>query len=98
MRMSRLASSSPTRLIRELRSDAQDFGNRLGRNEAFAIPYSWIQQNERNMNVTDRGDRSYWHVPVTTVETGKLAINMSKIQTKASLEPYRFEFKKATKA
>jgi hypothetical protein len=66
----------------------------MDRNEAFAIPYSWIEQNKKNLNMTDRGDRSYWHVPVTTVESGKLAINMSKIQEKTLLEPYRFAFKK----
>ncbi|HWZ32861.1 MAG TPA: hypothetical protein VNX18_16075 [Bryobacteraceae bacterium] len=66
----------------------------MDRDEAFAIPYSWIEQNKKNLNVTDRGDRSYWHVPVTTMEGGKLAINMSKIQEKASLEPYRFKFRK----
>lgn len=66
----------------------------MDRSEAFAIPYSWIQQNKKNLNVTDRGDRSYWHVPVTTVDDGKLAINLSKIQVKAPLEPYRFRFKK----
>jgi hypothetical protein len=69
----------------------------MDRNEAFAIPYSWILKNKKNLNVTDRGDRSYRHVPVTTLETGKLAINMSKIQTKAPLEPYRFEFTRTAK-
>ena len=69
----------------------------MDRDDAFAIPHAWIEQNKKNLNVTERGDRSYWHVPVTTLETGKLAINMSKIQTKAPLEPYRFEFNKATK-
>jgi hypothetical protein len=63
----------------------------MDRNEAFAVPYSWIQQNKKNLNATDRGDRSYWHVPVTTLEGGKLAINTSKVQTKVPLEPYRFE-------
>jgi hypothetical protein len=70
----------------------------MDRNDAFAIPYAWIEQNKNNMNVTDRGDRSYWHVPVTTVEAGRLAINLSKIQVKSALEPYRFDFKKAVKA
>ena len=62
----------------------------MDRDEAFAIPYSWIEQNRENMNVTDRGERSYWHVAITTVESGKLAINMSRIGTKTPLEPYRF--------
>ncbi|MEQ1947213.1 MAG: hypothetical protein ABL995_08490 [Bryobacteraceae bacterium] len=69
----------------------------MDRNDAFAIPYSWIELNKKNMNVTDRGDRSYWHVPVTAVENGNLAINLSKIQIKSSLEPHRFGFPHETK-
>src|ERR1035437_10914606 len=53
----------------------------MDRDEAFAMPYSWIQQNKNNSNVTDRGDRSYWHVPIT-LDSGKLAINTSKVGTK----------------
>jgi hypothetical protein len=56
------------------------------------MPYSWIQQNKNNLNVTDRGDRSYWHVPIT-LDSGKLAINTSKVGTKTALEPYRYALK-----
>ncbi len=70
----------------------------MDRNDAFGIPYSWIEQNKKNMNVTDRGEHSYWHVPVTTLESGKLAINLSKIQAKAPSEPYRFSFNRAAEA
>jgi hypothetical protein len=66
----------------------------MDRDEAFAVPYRWLQENKKNLNVTDRGDRSYWHVPITTLDSGKLAINTSKISSKSPLEPYRFEFKK----
>ncbi len=66
----------------------------MDRDEAFAVPYSWIQKNKGNLNVTDRGDRSYWHVPITTIEGGKLAINTSKVGTKTALEPFRFPMKK----
>ena len=64
----------------------------MDRDEAFAMPYSWIQQNKNNLNVTDRGDRSYWHVPIT-LDSGKLAINTSKVGTKTALEPYRYALK-----
>jgi hypothetical protein len=67
----------------------------MDRDDAFAVPYAWIEKNKTNLNVTDRGERSYWHVPITTVDSGKLAINTSKIGSKTALEPYRFEFKKA---
>jgi hypothetical protein len=43
--------------------------------------------------MTESGDRSYWHVPVTTLDNGKLAINTSKVGSKMPLEPYRFELK-----
>jgi hypothetical protein len=65
----------------------------MDREEAFAVPYSWIVQNKGNLSVTDRGERSYWQIPVTTFEGGKLAINLSKIGMKTPLEPYKFLLK-----
>ena len=47
----------------------------MDRNEACAVPYSVIHQNRKNLNMTDRGDRSYWHVAVTT--GGRLSSNQS---------------------
>lgn len=66
----------------------------MDRNEGFAVPYSWLQKNKQNLNMTERGDRSYWHVPITMLDGGRLAINTSKVGSKTPLEPYRFEFKK----
>jgi hypothetical protein len=65
----------------------------MDRNEAFAIPYSWIEKNKSNLNMTDNGYKSYWHVPITTLEDGGLAINMSKVGTKTALKPYRYSYK-----
>lgn len=65
----------------------------MDRDEAFAVPYSWFQKNKKNLNVTEKGDKSYWHVQITTVGGGKLAINMSKVSSKTALEPFRFELK-----
>ncbi len=64
----------------------------MDREEAYAIPYSWLRENKKNLNMTDRGERSYWHVPLTTMEGNRLAINTSKIGSKTSLDPYRFNF------
>lgn len=66
----------------------------MDRDEAFAVPYSWMQQNKSNLSVTDSNDRLYWHVPITTFDGGKLAINISKTGAKAPLEPYGFDPKK----
>lgn len=65
----------------------------MDRDDAFALPYSWIEQNKKNLNVTDRGDKSYWHVPITTLDGGKLAVNTSKIGSKTALEPYRYSLR-----
>ena len=62
---------------------------------AFAVPYSLLAANKKNLNMTDRGEKSYWHVALTTIEDAGLAINLSRIGQKLPLGPYRFEFKKA---
>ena len=37
----------------------------MDRNEAYAVPYSVVDENKKNLNKTDRGDRSYWHVSLS---------------------------------
>jgi hypothetical protein len=66
----------------------------MDRDEAFAVPYSWLLANKQNLNRTDSGDRSYWHVALTTMDDGKLAINTSKVGVKTPLEQFRFPFTK----
>jgi hypothetical protein len=62
----------------------------MDRKEAYAVPYTWLAANKKNLNMTDNGERSYWHVPITILEDEKLAINTSKIGSKTPLEPYKF--------
>ena len=58
---------------------------------AFAVPQKWFAKNAANLNTTERQEsRSYWHIPLTTLDDGSLAINLSKIGRKYSLEPHRF--------
>lgn len=64
----------------------------MDRDEAYAVPYSWLLENKKNLNKTDRGEKSYWHLALTTAEGGRLAINVSKVGGKTPLEPYRFKF------
>jgi hypothetical protein len=64
----------------------------MDRDEAYAVPYSWVVENKKNLNVTDTRDRPYWHVALTTLQGKVLAINLSKIGSKTSLKPYRFAF------
>ncbi len=62
----------------------------MDRAEAFAVPYLWLSAHKQNLNMTDNGERSYWHIAITTLQGGALAINTSKIGIKTPLEPYRF--------
>lgn len=64
----------------------------MDRDEAFAVPFSWLLKNKKDFNITERDGRSYWHVALTTLGTDKLGINLSKKGSKAPLEPYRFKF------
>lgn len=58
---------------------------------AFAVPQYWFAQNKQNLNTTEKPDGStYWHIPLTLLSDGTLAINLSKIGKKYSLEPHRF--------
>jgi hypothetical protein len=65
----------------------------MDRDDAFAIPYSWISANTANLNKTERGERnSYWHIALATLDNGNLAINPSRLGKKIDLKPYRFSF------
>lgn len=65
----------------------------MDRDEAFAIPYSWILKNKQNLNKTDLGDRSYWHIALNTLPNGELALNTSKVGIKTPLDSFRYSFK-----
>jgi len=62
----------------------------MDRDEAFAVPFSWLQANKDCLNTTDSGDRFYWHIAITTLDDGELAINTSKIGLKTPLTPFQF--------
>ncbi len=62
----------------------------MDRFEAFALPFAWMKQNRSSLNMTERAEKSYWHIPVTTMADKTLAINLSKIGKKVSLSPYKF--------
>jgi hypothetical protein len=64
----------------------------MDRDEAYAVPYPVIAQNKKNLNMTERGDRSYWHIALTTLDDGSLAINLSRIGTKLSLKAFAVNF------
>jgi len=58
--------------------------------DAFAVPYKWITTQKQFLNMTHKGDRSYWHIAFATMDDGGFAINLSKKREKVSLAPYRY--------
>lgn len=62
----------------------------MDRDEAFAVPYTWLVENKQNLNTTDRGERSYWHIALTNSQSGDLAINLSKKGIKVPLRAFAF--------
>jgi hypothetical protein len=63
----------------------------MDRNDAFAVPQSWLVENKHNLNSTERSDGSiYWHIALTMLSEGALAINLTKIGRKYDLAPHRF--------
>ena len=58
---------------------------------AFAVLQSWFAENRIDLNMTEKPDGgSYWHVPLTTRPDGSIAVNLSTVGRKYSLEPHRF--------
>jgi len=70
----------------------------MDRTEAYAVPYSVLDKQKKNLNVTERSDKSYWHVALNTLEDGSLAINLSRIGKKLALKPFAFGWSAAAKA
>jgi hypothetical protein len=65
----------------------------MDRDEAYAVPYSLLEKNKKNLNMTERGEKSYWHVAITTMDDGSLAVNLSRIGSKLPLKPLAFHLK-----
>ena len=63
----------------------------MDQDSAYAVPQKWLAANVVDLNSTVEEDgRSYWHIPLTTMDDGGLAINVPGIGRKYPLEPYRF--------
>ena len=65
----------------------------MDRNRAYAVPYAKLDLHKKDLNVTDRGDRSYWHIALTTLDGGELALNVSRIGLKVPLQPFAFSWR-----
>lgn len=63
----------------------------MDRSEAYAIPHRDIENILPLLNTTVRSKgQTYWHVAITTMSDGDLAINLSKTGAKIGLKGYAF--------
>ena len=60
----------------------------MDRDDAFAIPYSWLLKNKENLSKSDEGDRSYWHVPIVRFDGDRLAIRTIAVRESACLSEF----------
>jgi hypothetical protein len=65
-------------------------------NIAFAIPFSWMTENKKHLNMTERVDKLYWHIALTPFKDG-FALNLSRKGTKIPLNPWAFPLYEAVK-
>jgi hypothetical protein len=56
---------------------------------AYALPIAFIEQYLSILNTTEDGEKTYWHIALTT-DKGALALNLSSIGKKVDLAPYVF--------
>ena len=58
---------------------------------AGAVPQRWFAENTANLNASEReGKLAYWHIPITMLDDGGLAINSTRVGRRYPLEPHRF--------
>jgi hypothetical protein len=69
----------------------------LDTNVGFAIPFHWMTENKKNLSMADRVDKSFWHVPLTRLADGTLAVILSGAESPVPLEPWAFSFGEAAK-
>jgi hypothetical protein len=58
--------------------------------DAFALPYKWITTQKQFLDMTERGDRSYWHIRLATLDDSGVVINLAKKREKVPLAKYRY--------
>lgn len=62
----------------------------MDRDEAYALPLTFVENHLAHLNRTVKDDRHYWHVALTT-DDGHLALNISRIGQKVDITPYSFK-------
>jgi len=66
----------------------------MDRDVAYAIPHGVFSQLLPKLNKTNRPDRYYWHIAVTTLDDNSLAINISSVGERLPLLEYEYPLAK----
>jgi site-specific recombinase XerD len=64
----------------------------------FAILTLLANYGVRAGEIASRVDKSFWHVPLTTLGDGTLAVSLSRNESKQPLNPWAFSFEEAAEA
>ncbi len=64
---------------------------RIGRDEAYAIPYAWIHAKLGYLYITERKDTKYWHLVLQPDSDQRLLLRLKNGESE-SLEAFRFPF------
>jgi hypothetical protein len=62
----------------------------IGRNEAYAIPRSWIHSKLKFLNTTEMKDETYWHLYLNLDGEGRLFLRLNTGQEEP-LEPFKLD-------
>ena len=55
----------------------------IGRDEAYALPYRWIHSRIKYLSVTEREEKSHWHILLYPTPSGELALRLNNGQTES---------------
>lgn len=60
----------------------------IGRDEAYALPYQWIHSRINHLSVTEREEKSHWHILLYPTSSGGLALRLNNGQNE-SLDDFK---------
>lgn len=61
-------------------------------NVGFAIPYRWIAENKKNLSMREGVGERHWHIPLTVLGDGALAVKLPRNELSVTLKPWEFSF------
>ena len=61
----------------------------VGKDEAYAIPYSWIHSKLDSLYTTVREEKMYWHIHLGEDSQGEMLFRLFKADQKISVSPFR---------